>query len=130
MNISVPLIIVILIIHYIGDWIAQTREQAEKKSSSNWFLATHVLSYGVFLWTAMSLIYCCFPSLTGKIHPFCLVNFIYVNMILHCITDYFTSRINARNWKKENKKMFWNGIGADQLIHQITLILTAWWLLA
>jgi hypothetical protein len=52
-----------------------------------------------------------------------------INGVLHWITDYFTSRLNAHLWQAKRTKAFWIGIGADQLIHTTTLLLTAHWLL-
>ena len=129
--IPVLLTLIVLAIHYVADWIVQTREDAANKSHSLRALTNHVATYTYTLLWGVVLFCIWFEPATFTYrqyiwHP---ISFVLINGILHWGTDYITSRINAANWAKKDKKPFWAGIGADQLIHQITLILTVYWLL-
>lgn len=98
-------IILLLITHFIGDFILQTDHMALNKSKSNYILFLHCLVYSLcFLYFGL---------------PFAMITF-----GTHFATDYFTSRINSYFWINYKRHWFFVGIGADQLIHTITLILT------
>lgn len=91
-----------LILHFVADFVFQSDEIAINKSKCNKTLALHCLIYSVF--------FLAFGPL------FTLLVF-----ISHFITDYFTSRINAFLYTT-SRHYFFVAIGADQLIHQLTLI--------
>lgn len=127
--ISIYLILILLFTHYIGDWIVQSREDAEKKSHSLESLTHHVFTYTVTLYIGSICAMFWMPDQSRHSYIINILDFVAINSLLHWITDFFTSQINARNWKRCNYKEFWNGIGMDQLFHYITLFLTAYWLL-
>lgn len=108
-------IILILVTHFVADFIFQTDKQAINKSKSNWWLTAHVASYGVGLSIFITL------WVGGTLQALC---WMLVNVALHWVTDYVTSRINAYLWRNEMRHWFFVGIGADQLIHYICLLLT------
>jgi hypothetical protein len=90
-------------IHYIADFIVQTRWQAENKSSNLWALTKHVLTYTL----------CFLPLL-----PFVdIVPFMAFTGLAHWLTDYCTSRASTAAYKAANMRRFWAIIGGDQLIH-------------
>lgn len=131
--IPVLLFLILVLTHYLYDWVAQTREQAEGKSHSNRLLTEHVAMYtwgllmGTALWAMINAVGTRTPvHIIDVTH---VLEFVLINGILHWCTDWYTSRINAANWRRSNIKGFFDGIGADQAVHQITLIVTAWWLL-
>lgn len=105
----------LLIAHYIADFICQTRYMGENKSKYWTVLTQHVLIYTCVL--AVFLYGFTFSDGWTINHE----RFIMFNLAAHWITDYFTSR--ASRWAYENKRMgtFWNIIGADQLSHGLTL---------
>ena len=122
--ISVHLIIFILFVHWVADFIIQTEEQATTKSKSNIALTDHVATYTAVL--ALSIA----PVLALK-HPlgFPYLAFVLLNGAIHWCVDWRTSRWTSKLF---GDKDFHNGfvvVGADQLIHTSTLILTANWLL-
>lgn len=97
----------------------QTRWQANNKSSNNWALASHVLIYSLGM--TLGLIHS-----SGTLEFYVSINslllFTALNFVTHFVTDYFTSRATSKAHKEGNEKRFFNIIGLDQLIHQITLI--------
>jgi len=124
------LIIWLLAVHWVGDFILQSSEMALQKSTSNDWLSTHVGVYSVVLLAGASIYNGIFGYLTGSVFTLgALLVFIALNGVLHWVTDYFTSRLSARLWKAERRHDFFVCLGGDQLVHAITLILTANWLL-
>ena len=119
MTISIWLVLAILVAHWWADFTQQTDEMAIGKSSSNWWLTIHVGVYAAWL-TAVLL---CFGWLWFK--PFQAMVWLFVNIILHWVTDWFTSRWTTRLWKAERRHDFFVVIGVDQLIHAATLLTSA-----
>ena len=112
MNIALYSLIVILICHWIGDFVFQWDELALKKGVSMAWLGIHVLIYGAVISLASLLV---LPARTA-------FAFGMVNMALHFVTDLGTSRL-ARKYKDVPRKFFLI-IGFDQMVHTITLIIT------
>lgn len=126
MTISLPLAFYLLAVHYAADWCLQTRAQATEKSSDNAALTAHVLSYTAALFGALLLYR---PAIA--LDP--ILAFVSLNSALHWVTDWFTSRLNARAWKRGagngSAKSFWVLLGMDGCLHNLTLLSTAAWLL-
>lgn len=117
-------IIGILTIHFVADFILQTRWQAENKSKNMEALARHVIVYGLCF-----IIPCIILAAMRNPNPDNRPLWAFINTILHFVTDFFTSKLTAKNYNngKPNKR-FWIYIGLDQYIHSITLIATWIWL--
>lgn len=111
------IVLLILLTHFVADFIFQTDKQAINKSTSNLWLTKHVLTYMLGLQT-FAIIHVIF-FLDIQIYTW-----VVVNGVLHWITDYFTSRLNSYLWKKEMRHWFFVGIGADQMIHYTCLLLS------
>jgi hypothetical protein len=107
--------VLILFTHFVADFIFQTEKQAVNKSKSNWLLTAHVATYGVGL-SIFSLLW-----IDNTLSAF---YWILCNMILHWITDFVTGRINAYLLRREMTNWFFVGVGADQFIHHLCLLLT------
>lgn len=101
----------LMIAHFIGDFILQTDEQAKGKSSDNAILISHIVTY-IIPFTILAL----FLPLT--------MEFIVVNAMLHFATDYISSRMTKKFWAEGRVHDFFVVIGADQLIHALCLIWT------
>jgi uncharacterized protein (DUF2062 family) len=103
-------IIYLLTLHFIGDFILQSNYVASNKSKDNLVLLQHVIIYGL---------------------PLLLISFKFavINLILHFLVDYVTSRITATLWQQRRIHYFFVTIGFDQLLHAISLILTYQWLI-
>lgn len=103
--ISLPIVLTLLFLHFIADFVFQSETMAINKSSSNKWLLIHV---GIY-----STVFVLFGFL-----------FVLITFILHFITDYFTSRLTTKLWKKGDRHNFFVVIGLDQFIHMVSLILT------
>lgn len=114
-------IIVLLLVHWIADFLFQSREVAEKKSGSLSVLFTHVSIYtaGIFL------IYGYYALHIGDMNLIRIMPLLAaISFIGHFITDYFTSKWTTYLYKKGNIKGFFTVIGLDQFLHQAQLIIT------
>ena len=102
-------ILVIIWLHFIGDFFFQTTWMAQNKSSRWDALGIHIVTYSLlFFWIGWK--------------------YAVVNAVLHGITDAITSRINKKLWEENRLSDFFLVVGFDQAIHLTTLILTYIWL--
>lgn len=103
--IDITLVIIIMGLHWIGDFLLQNRYMALNKSSSNKALLTHMIMYSL---------------------PLVLINpmFALVNGILHGIIDYVTSRLSSKAFKENNMYKFFSIIGFDQFLHTVCLLVS------
>lgn len=151
----IPLIVyVLLVAHTVADFIVQSfiPGMGEGKSKSNHILTSHVLSYTLVLALALAL----YDVAMRADGPPTTIAWLAFNAVAHWLTDWVTSRVNAKTWPLRpitlsdlpgyarigdfvpgwfitkadgNRALFWSGIGVDQLIHLVTLFVTAnWWL--
>lgn len=119
-DMSVFVILFLLSTHWIADFALQTGDQATKKSSSNYWLTQHLISYSAF-W-ALALV-----ALTLKLGRFDLgniVGFTSITFVCHWCTDWVSSRVNKWLWDKKEIHYFFVSIGFDQLLHFFQLIIT------
>lgn len=135
-------LIFILITHFIGDFVFQTRWMARNKSSSIYALFLHVFTYSVTL--AIPFIWM-FDNMDMWFF------FIFINFFLHGVTDFCTSRLTRKYYLEMkaseeklkypleyhsyavqdmmiSEKNFYMTLGFDQLIHMLTLVLTYYWM--
>lgn len=118
---DIYIISIFLIGHFIADFLCQSREVATNKHHDITVLFLHVSCYIVVMAVFTALIP--FDLFAGtKSYQWQL--FFITNGVLHFITDFFTSKFNAWAWTNKKEKLFWNGIGFDQLLHTLTLVLT------
>jgi hypothetical protein len=122
-------LLLILIIHWIADFVLQTDKQAKGKSK-NWSdLINHTIAYSLVWMSVGVLVTNPFYYIFGVenwlkwIWIFSIITF-----ICHIITDYFTSRLNTYLWNKGDDHNFFVSIGFDQLLHYIQLFLTYYYL--
>lgn len=113
----------LLAVHWWADFAQQTDEMATGKATSNRWLTIHVAIYTAWLMVGVLGVSFLTTPLRGLV-------FVLLNGALHWGTDYVTSRWTSRLWKEGRRHDFFVAIGADQLVHTVTLILTASWLLA
>ena len=108
-------ILIILVIHYLGDFVLQTHEQSQRKSTEVKWLLYHTGSYSlVWLLAAWG-----FYSSFSAAFVFSVITF-----AAHTATDWASSRIGKPFWDKQD---FHNGfavIGFDQVLHYVQLLLT------
>lgn len=116
-------ILYILFWHWVADFVEQTHDMAINKSKSNKWLTKHIIAYGnALLFGSIPLLI--FGVFFGHNWAFVIVIYVIVNMILHWITDYFTSRWTSKLWAENDVYNFFVVIGLDQFIHICCLLLT------
>jgi hypothetical protein len=114
-------IFLIIITHWITDFVFQDEKWSIGKSKNNFDLVTHTSVYSVLWYLPMCIM---FKSFTLSLI------FVLITFITHTITDYFTSRIVSNKFAKQkygssipNFEAF-TIIGFDQVLHYIQLFLT------
>lgn len=109
-------IILIILLHFVADFLCQMRWMALGKCTSNTVLFQHIAAYSSVFFVASFLT------------PAFGLMFVLVNAIGHAITDWCSSRIGK--WFHEQNQMYWffATLGLDQTIHMLTLILSYEWL--
>ena len=110
----------LLFVHWVADFVLQTHWQATNKSKSNSALASHVGVYTLFWYIAL------FGWLMYYDVDATLMMFLFlpITFVAHFCTDYITSRITSRLYKKGDFHNFFVVIGLDQLLHYLQIFLT------
>ena len=151
------LIYVLLVAHFVGDFLCQSDWMALNKSKGWNALGLHVSVYTLVL-LAFAVGYVAVSDVepVDRIRAyFGALAFVGWNAAAHFVQDAITSRINARLWFidlnpmsgvfdedgafkastyeavvwPDKRHWFFVAIGADQLLHYVTLFVTAeWWL--
>jgi hypothetical protein len=109
----------VLFLHWIGDFVFQTRWMADNKSKNPVALTLHVATYTLMLGI----------GLVGVVPEIGLARFLAINFGLHWLTDICTSQLTKYFWKKKDIHKFFATIGFDQFIHATCLLLTLRYLL-
>jgi hypothetical protein len=128
--ISFYTIITVLFCHWVFDFFCQTDEQAQRKSKENEWLLSHAKTYGIGLICIALFNMDLFVSteLRGLVTIAKMFAFVSLNFILHFFTDYLTSRASSLLWKEGKVHDFFVMIGADQMLHYITIFGTLLWI--
>lgn len=118
---STPIIISLLVIHYIADYLFQTREQGNGKATSLYLLCEHVFTYMniVGLGLCVMLLTGIAPSIGSHIWIFMWLTF-----VLHFATDFITSKATKILWTQKKEYATFAVMGLDQLLHTGGLIVT------
>lgn len=93
-------------IPFIADFVFQSNYIAQNKSSCSKVLSKHVIIYGL---------------------PFIILfglSYGLINIVLHFIVDYITSRVTKRQWECKEVHNFFVTIGFDQWVHTSLLFIT------
>jgi hypothetical protein len=113
--------LLVLVAHFVGDFVFQSDYMAKNKSKDSWVLTQHVSTYTVVL-----AIVCLPFNIALTTGQFLL--FVVGNGCAHWITDYFTSRLSSYMWKEGRVHDFFVVIGFDQLIHYVCLMGLMCWM--
>lgn len=126
-------LLILLLLHFAGDFICQSNWMAINKSKSWLALTAHVSAYT----SVFGLLLITLPDSSF------LLRFLALTFALHFVTDAITSRITSRLWfvkadsewddetqedraylRFDDRKRHWFfvAIGADQLIHAVCLV--------
>lgn len=111
-------LLVIFTVHFLADFVFQSSKMATGKSKSLKWLSIHVGVYGL-----VSLISAYF---IGSEFGLMRIGFMWwgINVSLHFIVDFFTSKITSRFWDEKRMRLFFVMIGFDQLLHSMCLLIT------
>jgi hypothetical protein len=123
--ISFTTILLILLIHWVADFVLQTHEQAINKSTNNRALLDHTMVYTT-CWLVPAHAYCVQNLPSNQEWYFVL--FLLVTFVAHTITDYFTSRLCKKYFSKQDYHNGFVVVGFDQILHYLQLFLTYIWL--
>ncbi len=101
-------IVLVLILHWIFDFVLQSEKMALNKSKHFGYLCEHCAVYS--LWGLMIGL------------PFNIaITFILFLYISHLFVDGITSKITAKLWEMKEVHYFFVVIGLDQFIHYATI---------
>jgi hypothetical protein len=114
-------ILIILISHYIGDFVCQSRSMSDSKSKNIYWLLTHGAIYILVMFTIL----CIFTQY--QLNQIFI--YVMINGLLHIVIDQISSINTTKFYKKNNFYGMFTIIGLDQLLHTSILILTAYLLL-
>jgi Protein of unknown function (DUF3307) len=113
--------VALLAVHWLGDFVLQSRWMSVNKSKRLDALSLHAVTYTATLMVGSGLVL--------GLHPVgLLVLFVGANGVLHFATDFVTSRITSRLWCQQREHDFFVMVGLDQLVHQVTLATTLWFI--
>jgi hypothetical protein len=125
MNLSLYEIFSIIFIHWIADFIFQTHWQATNKSKDDLALLSHTSTYSLCWVIPIFILFTKFGH-NGDVYYRFNISFFFcvITLVLHTITDYFTSRLNSKLWAKGDVHNFFVSVGFDQCLHYVQLFLT------
>jgi len=123
---------VIILVHFVADFICQDEKWANNKSKCLVALVKHTVIY-MGVWILFG-VWICFPSFNPTEIIKWMVLFPGVTFIFHTVTDYFTSKVTSSLYMK--KKFgdtvpnfgFFTMIGFDQVLHYAQLFLTYYYI--
>lgn len=121
-------IIILLIAHWLGDFVMQKEEWARGKHNSFTDLISHTLHYALTMYVIL-LVFHLFKY-GNEIQFISLLYFWFITLVTHTIVDFFTSKITHKysskmEWYFSKKTLgFFPTIGLDQTIHYIILFYT------
>lgn len=118
---STTIIISLLVIHYIADYLFQTRRQGNGKASSLYLLGEHVFTYmNVFgIGLCLMMVTGIAPNIVPDIWIFMCITF-----LLHFVTDFVTSKATKKLWAQKKEYATFAVMGLDQLLHTTGLVIT------
>lgn len=106
----------LIVAHFIGDFVLQNDWMALGKSKDNIALGTHALIVAIIT-GATAAQWLVDPNYLG-------FQFIGITFVCHFLTDYMTSRVNAKLWQANERHWFFVSIGFDQMLHYLQLAIT------
>lgn len=123
MNINLGVLTVLLAFHWIGDFLLQTRWQAENKSKRLLPLILHCCSYCIAICLFGAAVFSFMPH---EAWPQLALIFGVISAFLHGCVDFVTSRMTSKAYQEGNMHKFFYIIGLDQFIHFICLSWLYW----
>ena len=133
-NFTIPFILIVL--HFINDFIFQDEEWAVNKSRSITALLNHTKTYSL-LWTIPIFFIIKYFGDDFNILQIVVktIDFVLITFIMHTLTDYFTSKVTSYLYSRGKYGSsipnlgFFTMIGFDQVLHYAQLFMTIYILL-
>jgi len=116
---SIEVISIIIVAHFIADFMFQTDKMALNKSSNVKWLLAHILSYTFGVFVYLVIIFKC--GIVQKSLTFATY-FALFNGATHFVVDFVTSRIMKTLWIQKKRHDFFVMLGADQASHTLCLM--------
>lgn len=119
---TLTFVIFILFAHYLGDYIIQTRKQADNKHHDLLQLFYHVGSYSLVIFGMLMLgnVF----NFAGTLDVMDVLRYTVLNFGLHFVTDFFTSKKVKQLWGDGRAHATFAVMGLDQFIHAFSLLAT------
>lgn len=126
------LLYVLLITHFVADFLMQSREMAQKKSSELLWLGLHIRT---ITWTFFFVTY--FGGAGWNSIPFTIINSAIHALIDWTIWNWYKQGVikryptfeMRRDFKFWEDQKFYSTIGLDQLLHVLTIVVLYDWLI-
>ena len=109
-------IIIIILMHTIGDHVFQWASLSVKKRSEISYLFLHTFIYSVFL-AIFSFAFLDFQNVNNALL------FIIINAVLHFGVDFITGKIKKKLWDSQAETSYIIAVSLDQIIH-LTILFT------
>lgn len=130
------MIVYLLILHYIADFLLQSRDMGKNKSSDPFVLTHHlIIQFAVFVLGLAPIIQweyaVVFSVLNAAVHGVIDWNIwnLYKMSVMLRLKRNKELLGGADHWQYWEDHWFYSTIGLDQLLHTSTIILLAGWLL-
>lgn len=125
---SIQVVLGIILIHWYADFWCQSEWQAQNKSKQIDALLEHVTKY-TSIWALAAIPFFIYQFvLLGHPIAYQIGGFLFITLLAHGITDYFTSKLNAKLATKakltNQYHWFFVSVGFDQVLHYVQLFLT------
>lgn len=102
---DIQIIGIILLLHFIGDFVLQPRSIGETKHYSNFAMFKHIIIYTLIL---------------ALLNPMWAI----INGVIHLFVDIVTSRLGHYFYNHNRKQLYIVVHGVDQLLHYTALFIT------
>lgn len=123
---------IIVVLHYIADFIFQAETWAVNKSKDFGSLTKHTATYSALWFVFSASMFSLYEGIGLYLSVIGALGFCLITFILHTITDYFTSKVTSRMFAAgkigspiPNFGAF-SVIGFDQVLHYLQLFSTYW----
>lgn len=116
------LIIVLILGHWVSDYVFQSTQKISFKGKNNKLLINHSIEYTSSM-TGFIILALLFNVLSQNLWYY-IINFWIIIFTLHYIVDYFTSKLSIKTWNENNKADYFSIIITDQMFHLIILFIT------
>lgn len=109
-------LMILMLGHWIGDFVFQDNKMALNKSDDSGILAYHCIVYSV----TIALFY--LIGSAGSVLFITVGLFILWMFFSHFVIDFVTARANKKLWMNNQRHWFFVMVGFDQFLHLVTIL--------